>query len=243
MTTNVFDQPGQVLATDSRWSIQCGKWLLYVDDAQFDKIELYKSTAFMFAGCGRGVQSWKNWIRSEPTDDSNMPPVERIAVCVIETTSGTVKFAEKQEIVRDGGYFAGSGARHAYVCWNENRDALRCIDTAKSIDPCTGGETKYVKCAGTAHNLSYPTVDTTIEMVNQAVNERGMVMELAKSGGAPFKLKDVAANDTSLRDAQAKIAAGELSVEAPCDQMYNTWSDQEKSQLKNVLSGVFGWAK
>ena len=76
MTTNVFDGPVGLVATDSRWSIQRGRWLIYLDDTNFDKIELTDAAAFMFAGSAVLIEKWKLWIRSNPPDASGMPELQ-----------------------------------------------------------------------------------------------------------------------------------------------------------------------
>ena len=243
MTTNVFDGNAGMLATDSRWSIPWGSHrIIYVDDAQFDKIELYEDTAFVFAGKGDGVQVWKNWIRSRPTDLSLRPNVEGVSICMVDVPTGAIEeFSRGDNIVREGAYFAGSGKLHAYKCWDANRDAVKSVATAKQMDYCTGGETKFLELATRSHNLSYPTVNVTVEMVARAIDERGTVVDISvgNSGVVPFNLKDIAANDGELASLKAKIASGEISPEAPCDGMYTEWTDGQKSKLDNALSRVF----
>lgn len=242
MTTNVFDQASRMMATDSRWSMTFGSHrLVYVDDVRFDKIERYKEYAFMFAGNGMVIQRWKDWIRGTPVLQT-MPTPDGIAVCVVHTPDARVMSAENQQIIRDGGWFAGSGSRYAYVCWAKNKDPHRCIESAKQVDPCTGGEVKYLDMAAGGHNLCPPVKELTINDVLQAIERRGMIMDISseKGNAPPHKLSDIAANDADLQDLSARIAAGE-GPEAPCDGMYNKWTDDQKSKLQGVLAEVFGW--
>jgi len=244
MTTNVFDGAAGVVASDSRWSIRFGRWLTYVDDTNFDKIEIYGDTVFMFAGKGRLIQEWKNWIRSGPKDASGMPACDGMCVCAMDVPSKTVKLSEGQSIRREGAVFAGSGASHACLCWVANRDARRSVDTAKQLDPATGGTVKYLDFATRQHNLgSHLLAPMTIDEVDKAVMEKGIIMDLGTmKTGAPFKLSELAANEGGeFRELQEKIANGELSAEAPCDAMYSEWTDEAKGRLKTFLGGVFGW--
>ncbi len=246
MTTNVYDSVKGLMTTDSRWSVEYGRYLIYIDDARFDKVERHNNAVFMFAGNGQKIQAWKSWIRSSPTDDSGMPGCENMCVCIADVQSKEVLFKERQDIMRDGGFFAGSGSRHAFQCWSVNKDAVKAVQTAKTFDFSSGGEVKFVDFVSGKHNLFSPTKDVTIEDVGRALATRGSVMEIAVNTAetkAPFKLADLAANDEALKDVQGKIASGEISPTAPCDGMYSEWTDAQKSKLKGVLSDVFGWNK
>lgn len=231
-----------MMATDSRWSMPFGSHrLVYVDDVPFDKIERYNEHAFMFAGKGVVIQQWKEWIRTNP-DPALMPTFDGISLCVVHAPTAQVEWAEKQDIIRDGGWFAGSGSRYAYVCWARNKDPHLCIESAKQVDPCTGGIVKYFDMSSGRHNLCLPTASVTIHDVGLAIQRRGVVMDISSDKGStpPFKLTEVAANDSDLLDLQARIANGE-GPEAPCDGMYSEWTEDQKSSLKGVLAKVFGW--
>ncbi|MDR6524581.1 hypothetical protein J2789_007297 [Variovorax paradoxus] len=244
MTTNVYDGAAGMLTTDSRWSVTYGKYVVYVDDARFEKLECFGDTVFMFAGKGAAIQQWKTWIRSSPGDDSQMPPHDGMSVCVVDANTNTVLFSARQDIVKEGAYFTGSGSIHAATCWTTNRCALRAIETAKERDFYTGGEVKFFNTKTRENNLYAPTNEVTMDMVRHAINERGVVMELATNKGLspPFKrLPDLAANDAELQDLSGKLANGELQPEAPCDGMISEWSEDQKSKLSAVLGKVFGW--
>lgn len=247
MTTNVYDSNVGLMTTDSRWSASYGKYLIFVDDARFEKIERYHDAVFMFAGDGHAIQKWKSWIRSSPVDDSGMPDCEKMCVCIARISDKQVLFKERQDIVQDGAFFAGSGSRFAYLCWNDNRCAKQAVDTAKKFDFSSGGEVKFFEFGSGEHNLFAPMVEVTVNDVLAALNDRGMVMEIAVNGTnkPPFALKDAvaAANDPELREVKAKLANGEISPTAPCDGMYSEWTPTQKSTLKSVLSEVFGWKK
>lgn len=246
MTTNVFDSNKAVIATDSRWSVKWSKWVVYVDDVPFYKIEHASDTAFMFAGKGDRIQEWKNWIRSCPTDDTQMPTCEGMCVCMVDVVDGQVVFSNGQDIVKDGAYFAGSGSRYAYVCWETNKDAKKAIETAKEVDVFTGGEVKFFDVKSRNHNLHVITNEATIQMVGQAIEQRGSVMEILAGTGKsaiPFKMSEIAANDREMQELQTKIASGELTPEAPCDSMYSEWNEDQVANLKAALAKTFKWKK
>jgi hypothetical protein len=238
MTTNVFDEARGLMATDSRWSIPHGKYIIYLDDTGCDKILLVRKRAIMFAGNGGRIQQWKDWLLSEPTDDSMQPRVEGICICIADTTTAKVKNSFKQTVVDAEGYFAGSGTRFAVPCWSSNKDARRAVGTAKQADDYSGGEVKYVDFKGGSHNL-YRGSNVTIQMVDDAILKRGLVMTTNTAHTLPFAT--AANDDPELAEIRAKIAAGDLSASAPSDGMYEEWSDDEKFSLKESLAEMFGW--
>ena len=238
MTTNVFDEARGLMATDSRWSIRQGKYIIYLDDTGCDKILLVRKRAIMFAGNGGRIQQWKDWLLSEPKDDSMQPKEEGICICIADVEAGRVKKSFKQTVVDKEGYFAGSGTRFAVPCWAFNRDARRAVDTAKQADDCSGGEVKYVDFKKSDHNL-YHGNKVTIQMVDNAILTRGLVMTTNTAQSLPFAA--AANDDAELAEIRAKIAAGDLSASAPSDGMYEEWSAAEKNELKESLAEMFGW--
>ena len=249
MTTNVYDSHAGVVATDSRWSIQQGRWLVYVDDVPFHKIETLGQIAFVFAGKGRRIQEWKNWIRTKPSDLSARPSVDGISICLVEMVSKEVIFCEKQDIVKDGASFAGSGSRFAYMCWAVNRDARKSVESAKRLDHASGGDVKFLQFLDRVNNLNFASVvaEATIDMVDAAVRKRGMVMDLYenRTGGVPFKFSDIAASspadDEDLLKLNARVTSGEASAEAPCDGMYSDWTAEQEAKLNSALTSAFAW--
>lgn len=205
MTTNVFDRGVGSLATDSRWSQRYGRWLTYVDDASFHKIEIAQTAAFMFAGRGVLIQQWKDWIRSGAAQ-AQLPGFDGLCVCAVDIETREIKICEGLPIVQDGGAFGGSGASYAYTCWATNRDAMRSVETAKALDPATGGETRYFDLRTKQHNLHVPVFgESTISAVDRAILARGIVMDissqLVNSGGASHAARRLAADSNSATSA------------------------------------------
>ncbi len=241
MTTNVYDSKTGVMATDSRWSHIFGSRIVYVDDLAYSKIEIFKTSAFMFAGAGEMIQSWKDWISSAPTDASQMPGYDGVCVCVVDIPTKNVRFKQPQDITKDGGYFAGSGSMPAYRCWAVNGDARRAVTSASLSDPYSGGMVRHIDLNTMAGNLEIgPVVRQRIDDVRKAVLERGMVMTIAHPA-APFPLSKLAANDVEAAEVREAIASGQISPAAPCDGMYTEWTDEQKCEFKDVLSDIFGW--
>jgi hypothetical protein len=243
MTTNVLDRVAGVLSTDSRWSQQWGRWLVYVDDTAFHKIEVSHSTAFMFAGRGKTIQCWKDWIRDGGTENT-LPDFAGLCVCAVDVKTKAVKICENLPIVREDSAFGGSGSRFAFTCWSTNKSAVRAVDTAKGFDPATGGRTAFLQVETGENNLEQTMfLERTLAEVDRAILSRGIVMDInaTKVGGIPFKLKDLAASNDEVRELEAKIASGELSADAPSAGMHNTWTEEQKARVKTALKDIFGW--
>lgn len=251
MTTNIYDGNKKVMATDSRWSIPYGPWLFYLDDTGYEKIERCGGYSLMFAGDGLKIQEYKDWIRSAPADDSAMPQEKGMSVCMIEDATGLVSFQNHQDIDSENVLCAGSGSLWAFDCWKENRCSKQAVETAKSKDSRSGGDTKYIDFATPATNLlpAAGQSDIRIEAVTRNILKRGIAMKIqtVPTGVPNLKFaKASAANadydEATARAEAAKIAAaGQLSATAPCAGMHNDWSADDKSQFKMALGKMFGW--
>lgn len=238
------------MATDSRWSIQHGNWLFYLDDTGYDKIERMNGMALMFAGYGAKIQEYKYWLRSNPADDSNMPDVKGMSVCMVEESTGIVEVKEEQEIDESNVLCAGSGAWPAYRCWQANKSPLRAVDSAKMVDICSGGEVKFIDFPNSKTNVVsvHGAADLTIQVISENIFKRGIPMKLHTTQqnalNMPFsKVAGGAANDehAAREEIGALIASGELSANAPCAGMNNDWSDASKANFKRALGKMFGW--
>lgn len=230
MTTNVLDIVRATIATDSRWSVPLDFAVIYVDNTGFDKIEVANGHAFMFAGNGAIIQSWKDWIRV-PTRYA--PQVDGIALCVTRMADAVVTFEYGQDIVLENARFAGTGAYHAHLCWRANQCARQAVESAKAEDKLTGGQVKFIELRDGNNNL---TNNGTIHTVVKDIVDRGWVMY---NGKASIQLDEAIANDQRVADVVRKVASGAAVPSAPCDSMYNKWNDEDKARLKAALSQVF----
>lgn len=252
MTTNIFDGNAKVMATDSRWSIPYGPWLFYLDDTGYEKILRYNDFALMFAGEGQKIQEYKDWVRSNPVDDSNMPAEKGMSVCMVEESSGVVVFRKHQDIEAENVLAAGSGSLWAFGCWKENKCARQAVVTAKGKDHCSGGEVKFVDFVKSETNVIEHAGQSElhIKTVTQNILQRGIAMKIqALPPGVPDLpfpkadgVIDVANNEQAARAAAVALAAnGQLSATAPCAGMHNEWTPEDRSAFKQALGKMFGW--
>lgn len=252
MTTNIFDGNSLVMATDSRWSIEYGSWLFYLDDTGYSKILRLNGMALMFAGYGKKIQEYKDWIRSNPSDFSAQPDVKGMSVCMIEEATGSVEVKEEQDIDTNNVLCAGSGARPAYGCWTTNKCSMRAVESAKLVDPCSGGDVRYVNCSTSATNVLdyFAEEQLTIETISSNIINRGIAMKIRTTPmGTPDLPFPKAAGDAANEEQIARtevaslVASGKLSANAPCDGMHNDWSEDSKKNFQRALGKMFGWNK
>jgi hypothetical protein len=52
-------------------------------------------------------------------------------------------------------------------------------------------------------------------------------------------VKDAAANDDEVKKVADAIANGQTVASAPCDAMYNSWSDDDIEKLSSVLDEIY----
>ncbi|MNF77477.1 hypothetical protein D3C84_596250 [compost metagenome] len=163
MTTTVYDKTKKLLTSDSRWSYNEDFGVLYVDDIGFDKIEKAigqhaEGYVFLFAGNSGVIQLWKTFIRSSPKPGAPIPTCHGIAILAVHAETGEVVLDygpgirlpnAAQPTIR----FAGTGSVHAAQCWHSNGCARKAVDSAKDLDPFSGGEVKFFELASGNHNL------------------------------------------------------------------------------------------
>ena len=240
MTTNIYDVTKGILATDSRWSIRHGRWILYVDDSGYEKIDLDGNIVFMFAGNGGVIQEWKDWIKSGR--NGPYPSPDGISICIVDAQNNKKLFSERHPIQMDDATFAGSGAEFAHGCWSENKDPIQAIMTAAAFDILTGGDVKYVNCHSLKNNLgaglSVAVRSSTIQDVTTAIMERGYIVETTNAG-VPFKQKLAAANCSDVAELASKLASGEILPESPCTSVHSKWTDEQKLALDVALKNAF----
>jgi len=236
VTTNVFDMDSRQVATDSRWSIDCQKFILFIDDTGFDKICLAKRHAFMFAGNGPLIQQWKDWLQANPLGASNMPDVQGIAICIINMPTAEIKFEHGQDIVLTNARFTGTGSKYAHNCWSVHADAKKAVMSATKSDYFSGGTIAFVELATGSTNLAN---SATYEDLRGQLLERGMMM-YKQDASTSQTLQDAAAADPEVARVVEGIAAGTVVASAPYDSMDKLWSQTDIKQLSAVLEEIFG---
>lgn len=237
MTTNIYDIPGKILASDSRWSIDKQNFIVYVDDTGCEKIILENDIACMFAGHGGLIQSWKEWIINP--DRSEKPPVEigdiAVVICMVNTITGHLIFEYGQNIQLEDARFAGTGAIHACSCWFTNRNATQAVSSAIKSDWYSGGEVKYFDCKKKLSNVQN---SANINDVHNALAKRGTIMY--KNNENQFiSVKDAANNDPDVATVLRDLQSGAIVANAPCDAMYNKWPEEKIKELHSVLDQCF----
>lgn len=237
MTTNVFDINARHMATDSRWSIDSSAFVLYIDDTGFDKICTAKGHAFMFAGNGKLIEQWKNWIAQ--SSSLPRPPIIQdnavISVCVANIETALVRFERGQEISLPLARFAGSGARFAHDCWQVNNDAKLAVNSAKQKDWFSGGTVAFFDFGSGQHNLLNSI--SMKEVKTQLLG--GFVMYKFINSGQPIPALEAAERDPEVKALLDKVTEGKISVNAPCESMYTPWTESEINEFNAVLDDIF----
>lgn len=238
MTTNVIDLKNGASATDSRWSYQSSEFIIFIDDVGFEKIVTVNGYAFTFAGNGDLIQSWKTWIKNGRRD---FPPVETltdrqrsIVVSIVNMKTRHVDLDWGVAIKLPEARFAGSGAIQASVCWNQNCDAVKAVNSAMAVDKFSGGTVKYLDFESGSNNLSETA---TIADVGRLLGTKGNVMYTNKSKLIP--VKEAAVLDANVAAAVEQLSTGAHVPTAPCDAMYSSWSEKDKKKMQSVLKKIF----
>lgn len=247
MTTTIYDKQSGLITCDSRWSIPDDRFgVLYVDDADFSKIEIVNNHVFVFAGRANVISAWKIFLRAQA---SGMrlpePTMDGIAALVAELGTGALKYYTGQDIewpdsVNPTTLITGTGSIHAARCLEVNKCPRKAVSSAMKYDLCTGGVVRYVELQSGNHNLNSCV---GFKSLTQAFLEKGMVMfngNQIEKGPVPFK--DAVAIDPAVADWHQKLSTGSVldSVQAPCDAMFNKPSAAEREGMTNVLKDIFG---
>lgn len=241
MTTNIYDADTRKVASDSRWSIDGQRFIVWVDDSGFDKIVIAIGHAFVFAGDARLIQEWKDWIANPDRFDVPKPPVQfpdgdrAIALCIVDESGTKIVFEYGQDIVQDGLRLAGTGSIHALSCWKVNKDPCKAIATASQTDVFSGGEVKFFDAKNGSSNLNN---FATLDEMHRDLLSRGTVM-YKQSPSQTIPIKDAAKNDPEVRALVQGVESGAISASAPCDSMHNRWPQNKIEELHEALSKIF----
>lgn len=237
MTTTAYDVSAFLMTSDSRWSITIGGTkIAYVDDTGFDKIELACGHAFLFAGDSGVIDAWKRYVRSG--NGGAIPGLQGIALLAVNAATKATVVCHGQDIalpdpVSMTASFAGSGARHAALCWMANKCGKKAIDTAKGLDVYTGGDTKFANLESSAHNLRN---DVGVDDLGKQFLAKGVIMYV---NGQTQPIAEAAANDAEVRQVCEKIAQGSITLSAPCDAMLMKPSDDDIARVQTAMDTIF----
>lgn len=237
----MIDLTSGISASDSRWSCQAPSFLLYIDDTGFEKIVHHGNLAFTFAGNGKLIQEWKNWLATNPSNSTGAPPTTAqtlqgpisITICIVRMSDKAPIFCRGRSIAFENALFAGTGATQARTFWAATKDAKLAVESAKSMDPFSGGSVKYLEFTNGKNNLSETA---TIEDVGRLLATEGTVMYVANENRVfAVPVSDAEAKDTNVRQVVEQLKAGDVAATAPCSAMYNEWSQNEISELHAAL--------
>jgi len=248
MTTTVYDTIQKIVASDSRWSVPLDSvgypdHVLYVDDTGFDKVSERKTHVIVLAGDGQLIADWKRWWEqdalSEETPAVEITPERTVSLSIINKETNSVDFdcghklAQVCPVSTDIlAVFSGSGGNIAAVSWADSGCPKTAIEEAKSRDPYTGGNYKFVDYQKNISNLGNHTSDYSV--IETELRTRGKIMNLNQVG-KPVSINDVNEADTL----KAAISTGKLVASAPTGGKCTfQWDEKAKQKLSNVLQSV-----
>lgn len=195
----------------------------------------------MFAGDSRLIDSWKFAIalaESYPNavQWGNMPTTG-LAVCGVERSTGKVVIEINQSLQGDSCSFAGSGAQYAAICWQNNQDAERAVETAKTIDLYSGGQVRYYRLATGETNTGY---DKPLKTLNASFIEKGYVMNMNQTtSNNPMPIRDAVQHNDVLRSVMEEVSKGNITATAPHQHMHRIWTSDEKKKLVDAMEYFF----
>lgn len=234
MTTNVYDLPKGILASDSRWSGDADGYLFVVDDVGYEKIVFDSMLAFLFAGDLGIIDIWKCWFyggRNNAIPNVN----DKLSMCVVDISTGTVRKDHGIKLLSPCNLarFAGTGSPHALQCWTTNKDPIRSVQTACSLDMKSGGKVNYLNRITKENNVKdYATVD---KVLNSFLLKGEMIMLNGNQKQAPVPIRE-AIKDSSANDAFNKVMkGGGASICAPFIGMGTPWTEAEINELNAIL--------
>jgi hypothetical protein len=246
MTTTVYDGVRKMITCDSRWSLPDERFgVLYVDEAPFQKLEIVRDHAFVFAGKAVVINAWKIYLQARASGRAlDLPTMDGIAVLVAFLQTGALKHYYGQDIILPDVFdpqtiFAGTGSTPAARCWEINRCPHRAVMSAMDFDVSTGGEVKFVELSSGQHNL---TLCQGLNSLEKAFMEKGMVMfnrnDVSKM---PIPFKEAAAMDPAVASLFTDAEAGILGqrVQAPCDAMFKKPTQDDVNRMSMVLDDIF----
>lgn len=234
MTTNVYDTPAGILASDSRWSGGNASYLFYVDDIGYEKIVFDSKMAILFAGNIEIIDAWKSWFsggRNEPIPDVN----EQLSLCVIDLQSGDVKLDHGTKLTSQckTARFAGTGSPHALQCWATHKDPIKSVETACSLDMKSGGKVNFFNRITKDNNVTnYATVQ---DVLDSFLVKGEMVMINTNQKQAPIPISEAKKDQAANEVLNKIISRGGSSVCAPFIGMGTPWTEEEKNELYAIL--------
>lgn len=243
MTTNVRDSVSHTLAADSRWSIDLTQhslpYVLYVDDADYQKLISFGRGVFMFAGDSKLIDSWKFAIGlaanfPNAVNWDNMPTTG-LAVTAVDVVTGAVLIDMNPTHSEPTCAFAGTGATHARQCWQANRNAEMAVETAKKSDIYSGGTVRYYRIATGEHNIGD---DRPLSTLNASLAKRGYAMKMENTVTS-VPISEAVKADPMLKSVIDEVSKGNINATAPHSNMDRIWTEGEKRTLVGAMEHFF----
>lgn len=244
MTTTVCDMGSRVLATDSRWSWETETAILYVDDVGFEKMLFAEGAVYQFAGNSAVIQAWKDFMSTQPGSTLERPTLDGISLLVYDVNQHEIVLAHNCFSIDDPAkssvsIFSGTGMVHALPAWAVHRCAYRAVEHAVSMDPFSGGPTKFFEPNDRRHNL----MDVIrVGDINKALPLKGYVMTkptVETKLGEPVPASEAAANDPGIREVVERIAQGQLAPSAPFMYMHSKATAAQNEAADKALNALF----
>jgi hypothetical protein len=244
MTTNVYDQAKNVVATDSRWSYSVkGKTGLdlpditgFVDDTGFDKIVFDDTAAFMFAGPGELISLWRDAILQRSLGRSRPGVARNFAICMVRRADGEVVHEHGQKIAGALFRFAGTGAEPAYECWKQNQDPRKAVLSAQLKDRASGGDVRYLERDTWSHNLDF---SKPFAVIAEKFLEKGRIMYTNQS----IPVAEAVKTDPRAQEFVGRVKAGTIQAEAPSGYDPVIWTPDDEARLDKALADHYGTQK
>lgn len=215
-----------------------GNELIYVDDSGFDKIADRRRAVLVCAGDAKLIELWKDWF-TQPSPSNELPPTDRIELdgsfhdlCVTIVLKPTFEIFfsngnyEKHE---EDAWFTGTGGSYAKDCYAVNGCSIKCVQTASSFDPKTGGETKYVNFSDGASNLHGPSV--SYKELEELFKQRGIVMNLTTKETRPI-------NGSTASELAHALTSEKVSISAPTGRPPRAWTMEEKIDVSTAMRRI-----
>jgi hypothetical protein len=247
MTTNAV-YIDDCAATDSRWTMEGSH--LHFDDTGFEKIEIFNSVGFVFAGGAKAIDFLKfvfSTARSlEEINENNLAIIndERflidVAWCAADFKAGEITSScHIDALIGDDekSYFVGTGGCYAQACWLENRSILRSVGTAIYNDPGSGGQVKFINKSLGKNIADYDV--NGIQKLYRAIEAKESVMngQIGNTTSIKDKLSSGVDIDVILDELK------EEKIVAQFDGRGAQMSDSQKDSAVNSLKKAFSWVR
>ncbi len=233
MTTIVFDRTGGVVCSDSRWSILGSFGIVYTDDAPFYKIAVTPDQVWLFAGNALQIDGMKQYLQKYPNVAGrpaiDLKSIDRMAIIVAGKDGQLIDY-HQPDIVMPNQQLpefvaAGTGSLAAAEEWGRSTCPKLAVEAAKTRDVSSGGQLMYFNLITHETNVGQCH---GIGCVTKALIEKGKVMFI--NDAQVYTFEEAAKRHPDVKKLYDSAATGGLSaqVQAPCDAMYNSASDDQK---------------